>query len=427
MKKILSIILVVFFLVPLFAGGRKEDTVTDPFASITYADGTSFAEEYNNEVYEEVVLEEPAESIVDFTSESLAQASKTSITDELKEMANKLVAETAGKSKPSYAFISLTTDYKNTLVDNYVTDALIEAMFNTGKIKIIERANLEAILEEQKFQSSGLVNEENVKSIGMIAGADFVCYGTLKDLGASLTVNARVVDVESGELCAISRATITKDDYLRKQAQSAVSSTKTNTSTTSAKTTTTTTPKTTTSAANNAWKVISYKDDFEGWTQYIFIADSTDEKKMFVSYKKCKNAADRVIAGIYWGYDDTPDRKVNNRWTYYTKNEGTYEIKGQTGNVVTKELSSWADKTGIYNAEQYKMYLDQSKKTFFYFAWDPNSGSRWLVDIIVNSDNVAIRRDGLTRRFPTAGLLDKMAEYGITWEEIDAALANEEF
>jgi len=31
------------------------------------------------------------------------------------------------------------------------------------------------------------------------------------------------------------------------------------------------------------------------------------------------------------------------------------------------------------------------------------------------------------RRFQTAGLMDKMAEYGITWAEIDAALANEEF
>ena len=27
----------------------------------------------------------------------------------------------------------------------------------------------------------------------------------------------------------------------------------------------------------------------------------------------------------------------------------------------------------------------------------------------------------------TAGLMEKMAEYGITWAEIDAALANEEF
>ena len=49
------------------------------------------------------------------------------------------------------------------------------------------------------------------------------------------------------------------------------------------------------------------------------------------------------------------------------------------------------------------------------------------IDIICKSDSVAFRRDSLTRRFQTAGLLEKMEEYGVTWAQIDAALANEEF
>ena len=71
--------------------------------------------------------------------------------------------------------------------------------------------------------------------------------------------------------------------------------------------------------------------------------------------------------------------------------------------------------------------LDASGKDYFKFVWNQKAASRWLVDIIRNSDSVAARRDGLVRRFQTAGLLEKMAEYGITWAEIDAALANEEF
>ena len=35
------------------------------------------------------------------------------------------------------------------------------------KVKIIERSNLEAILKEQKFQASGLVNEETAKILGI--------------------------------------------------------------------------------------------------------------------------------------------------------------------------------------------------------------------------------------------------------------------
>jgi len=322
------------------------------------------------------------------------------ITDELKDMANQLIQTKTGTSKPSYAFVAFTTDYKNTLVDNYVTDALMEAMFNTGKVKIIERSNLENILTEQKFQSSGLVNEETVKSIGMIAGVDFVCYGTLKDLNYGFTVNARVVDVETGELCAIARATITKDDYLKKQPQSAVG-------TPSIAYTKTTTPKTTTSTANNAWKVASYSDEFEGWTQYVFTITTTDSKKLLVYYNKCVNSANnRVISGIYWGYDN---------WdSWQTNNSGTYDIKGQSETVTKNMREAW--RTTLTKSDDY-----------LYFAWDPKLGARWLVDILVNNDTVSVRRDGLSRRFQTAGLLDKMAEYGITWEEIDAALANEEF
>ena len=328
-----------------------------------------------------------------------------SITDELKDMANQLVQVKAGKTKPSYAFVALTTDYKNTLVDNYVTDALTEAMFKTGKVKIIERANVEVILKEQKFQSSGLVNEENVKSIGMIAGADFVCYGTLKDLGASLTINARVVDVETGELCAIARTTILKDEYLQRQPQSAVG--------TPSIATTKTTIATTGSVVNNAWEVTKSVDEFGNCVYYTFMVKSTEKQFLFINYKRGNNPANsRVIAGFHW---------FKNGWIdsgYTSDQSGKYEIKGKNGNVVTKSFSNnsdWVNRSdGAWNVD-------------FCYAWDSKNSARWLVEIMKDSDSVAVRRDDMTRRFQTAGLLDKMAEYGITWEEIDNAMANEEF
>ena len=333
-----------------------------------------------------------------------------SITDELKDMANQLVQVKAGKTKPSYAFVALTTDYKNTLVDNYVTDALTEAMFKTGKVKIIERANVEVILKEQKFQSSGLVNEENVKSIGMIAGADFVCYGTLKDLGASLTINARVVDVETGELCAIARTTILKDEYLQRQPQSAVG--------TPSIATTKTTMATTGSVVNNAWKVTKSVDEFGNCTYYTFMVNSTEQQFLFINYKRGNNPANsKVVAGIHWfinGWQDPTDLG------YQT---GQYEIKGKDGNIVTKNCKYYGSSsdTGVYRSD------DAWNVSKFAYACDPKNSARWLVEIMKDSDSVAVRRDDMTRRFQTAGLLDKMAEYGITWEEIDNALANEEF
>ncbi|MBE6360759.1 MAG: hypothetical protein E7059_04830 [Treponema bryantii] len=344
---------------------------------------------------------------ISYVGQKLANKEKKSITDELSSLAIKLVQENYSKTKPSFAFMAFTTDYKNVLVDNYVTDALTEAMFNTGKVKIIERANLEAILKEQKFQASGLVNEATAKSIGMIVGVDFVCYGTLKDLGDEITVNARVVDVETGEVCAIARETIEKDTYLKDQPQSAVgvsnlpikSSAKISTSTSKSSSQ----PKNT-AVTNNAWKVVKYRNDFDGCTQYIFRVYSSDYRFIFVAYKKTDvKANSRVIAGVHWGDGFS--------WEI----DGAYDIKGAESTVSKNLNDIWT-----YN-------LDASGKDKFKFVWNQKAASRWLVDIITKSDSVALRRDGLIRRFQTSGLLDKMAEYGITWEEIDAALANEEF
>ena len=345
---------------------------------------------------------------VSIVGKALNAVSKKSIVEELVPLANKLIQENPNGEKYSYAFMPLTTDYKNTLVDNYITDALSEAMFNTGKIKIIERSNLEALLTEQKFQASGLVNETTAKSIGMIVGANFVCYGTLKDLGNSFSVTARVVDVETGEIVAMSRINVTKDDYLKNQPQKAVGTSVytpvTQTSSTTSTITTSDPEQGTTNTTNIAWEVVKYRDDFEGCTQYIFRVYSSDYRFLFVAYKKSDvKANSRVIAGIHWG--DFWEWDIN----------GTYDIKGN-GNAVSKQLN-----------DVWTYDLDASGKDYFKFVWNQKAASRWLVDIIRNSDSVAARRDGLVRRFQTAGLLEKMAEYGITWAEIDAALANEEF
>lgn len=345
---------------------------------------------------------------ISYVGQKLAKKQQKTIAESLVPLANNLIPENYYKVKPSFAITAFTTDYKNTLVDNYVTDALTEALFNTGKIKIIERANLETILKEQKFQASGLVNEATAKSIGMIAGVDFVCYGTLKDLGEEITVNARVVDVETGEVCAISRATIKKDDYLTDQPQGPLGAVSSSVKTTTNKANYTQQKPITTPSINNAWKVVKYRDDFDGYTQYIFRVFSTDHRFVFISYKKCDVAANsRVIAGIHWGecYDYQNSSYVT----------GTYDIKSDEGTISINYRDAW-----MHN-------LDTAGKEKFKFVWNQKDGSRLLTERFIKNETVSFRRDNLVRKFQTAGLLDKMAEYGVTWEEIDAAIASEEF
>ena len=72
-------------------------------------------------------------------------------------------------------------------------------------------------------------------------------------------------------------------------------------------------------------------------------------------------------------------------------------------------------------------FLDQSGNSKYGVAWIENAGARWILELFTQNNIITLRKNNVVRKFQTAGLLDKMAEVGITWEEIDAAMANEEF
>ncbi|MCQ2592968.1 MAG: CsgG/HfaB family protein [Treponema sp.] len=148
------------------------------------------------------------------SKEALRNTQKATVVDELEEVAAALMKKIESKRKSSCAFVALSSDNDDKITENYITDALTEAVFYFDKVRIVERSNLQKILEEQKFQSSGLVDENSAKEIGKIAGVDYVCYGTLKRSGDMFSVNSRIVDVQSGEVIAIGRGDVRKDKYI---------------------------------------------------------------------------------------------------------------------------------------------------------------------------------------------------------------------
>lgn len=326
----------------------------------------------------------------------LSGQTEASIVENLSELAGKLMQSGKNGAKPSYAFLALSTDSKNTAVENYVTDALTEAAFNTGKIKIFERANLEKILSEQKFQAGGLVNEDTAKAIGNIAGVDYVCYGTIKDLGEQITINARVVDVETGEICAMSRTTVNKDDYLKQNV--AVSSAP------AAKTAAKPAPAVK-KTVNTLWTVRKSRNEFDGYTTYTFILKGPlEDRQIFVGYDKNDvESKSMVKAGFSW---------------HSYESSGSYDIKDETGNTITKRYNSayWSYDTG---------WKDGKEK--FYFSHNSGESPRFILNLIQNNNFLTVRHKDVVQRFQTAGFWDFVEAQGITKQEIENAIANEEF
>lgn len=123
-------------------------------------------------------------------------------------------------------FANKTGSYEN---DNYtksISHSLQANLFETKTLRIIERERLDAILKELSLSMQGITSSDskNLKKIGDMLNADALVFGDLLSIKYSrnkqsifimwtegekieVTLSARVVDIETGEVLANCKAT----------------------------------------------------------------------------------------------------------------------------------------------------------------------------------------------------------------------------
>ncbi len=90
-------------------------------------------------------------------------------------------------------------------------ERLTTALAQNKKITLIERGLLKKVMGELNLQASGAIDEETVRKLGKLLGADAVVTGTLNDVkGDEAEVNARVVETETGKILAAASASVKK-------------------------------------------------------------------------------------------------------------------------------------------------------------------------------------------------------------------------
>ena len=80
-----------------------------------------------------------------------------------------------------------------------LTQTLTTRMIELSDYIVVERANIDKILKEQKFQHSGCTDRECAVEIGQLLNADITVIGTAGKVGSTYTLQTRIINVESGE------------------------------------------------------------------------------------------------------------------------------------------------------------------------------------------------------------------------------------
>ncbi len=91
-----------------------------------------------------------------------------------------------------------------------VTETMITKLVNLRRFKVIERSVIDKVMKEQKFQSSGIVDDKTAVKLGKVAGADAIIVGSILITTGTGKFSARVIDVETSETIVAEEASIEK-------------------------------------------------------------------------------------------------------------------------------------------------------------------------------------------------------------------------
>jgi TolB-like protein len=76
---------------------------------------------------------------------------------------------------------------------------LRNALIERQRFIVVERAQIQQALQEQVFIQSGMVDSRQAVTIGKLLGANIIVVGSVTKLGRTFTINARFIDVQTGE------------------------------------------------------------------------------------------------------------------------------------------------------------------------------------------------------------------------------------
>lgn len=170
-------------------------------------------------------------------------------------------------------------------------------------------------------------------------------------------------------------------------------------------------------SSNNSWYVQEHINDFDGYTTYSFFVKgsgvSQNSAWLFVGYDKYENSLNSTVrAGVIWG----------GRAGY---NTDTLDIKIDSGDVISKKYNSskWSTETG------YQTNKSTSNSICWYYTNTNPGDTRDFLNMFTNNKLLTIRNKstGAIFRFNCSGLWEFMASKGISFAEIQSALANEDF
>lgn len=126
-------------------------------------------------------------------------------------LAKRWLPEYEAENKGKRPFV-LVDDFENRTSEQIDTKAIFEAvrneLINSGKVRFLDGAQRKKILEEYRYQGSGVVRKDQAKAAGKQYGSDFFLVGSISSIVAqqggyktvTYQVEMRLTNIETSEI-----------------------------------------------------------------------------------------------------------------------------------------------------------------------------------------------------------------------------------
>ena len=118
-----------------------------------------------------------------------------------------LITFILAEKKPTVAIIDFDSYGIGKSQANMLVERLRTEIGNTKAVRLIERKSVDEIMEEQKFQLTGLTTNNIAAQIGNLLGAQFMINGVIGKIDDKYTIDCKMFSVETGETIRTSNTT----------------------------------------------------------------------------------------------------------------------------------------------------------------------------------------------------------------------------
>lgn len=119
------------------------------------------------------------------------------------KLAAQILAAVKGKRGAKIAvapFINLGPTAHQKKLGEVTSELLVTRLTGKEGIQIIERAQLNQVLDELKLSMLGLTEGSNAEKVGKLLGAEAMIVGSVSEVGDQFAISARHVDVGTGQV-----------------------------------------------------------------------------------------------------------------------------------------------------------------------------------------------------------------------------------